>query len=198
VLLLLAGYAGLTSLQLNEYINDKALHFLTFFALTIAFYWILDTNRRRTLNLTLVVCTAGLGLGSEIIQWLLPNGRVFDLYDVVANVVGSLAGLGLCSWYHKRMVERKRQRRGYGEVPGEDGEDLELGEGLGPGHEEGVTTGESEVDRGRPTLEQAVENWDENAVDEWDEDDGGDVGVATTSGKGKEVEANGDHVKRSE
>ncbi|KAG7148207.1 hypothetical protein HYQ46_002929 [Verticillium longisporum] len=39
------------------------------------------------------------------------------------------------------------------------------------------------------TLEDEVDNWDENAVDEWDEDLGGeDVAV----GRGKEAAAAGD------
>lgn len=185
-------------------VNDKLLHCVTFFLLTIVFYWIIDTNRRRTLNLTLVVCTLGLGVGSEVLQALLPNGREFDLFDVVANVVGSLAGLGLCSWYHKRMLERKRMRKHhYNAVPGDDDgaegveEDLELGEGPGftaghgaDGHQEGVvtistntnsstTTTDAQRKTG-PTLEEEVDNWDEHADDDaWDEDDG-DIGGATS------------------
>ncbi|KAL1899237.1 hypothetical protein Sste5346_003160 [Sporothrix stenoceras] len=142
LLLLLAGYAGLSSLQLGDIVNDKVLHFVTFFLLTTAFYWIVDTSRRRTLNMALAVCTGGLGVGSEVLQALLPdNGRVFDAMDIVANVVGSVAALGLCSWYHKRMLERKRHRK-YAAVPGEEGHegeegladtsvvDIELGEGV--------------------------------------------------------------------
>jgi hypothetical protein len=136
---------------------------LTFFLLTVVFYWIVDTNRRRTLNLTLIVCTLGLGVGSEFLQSFLPNGRQFDLYDIVANLVGSLSGLGLCSWYHSRMLERRRSRRQYGAVPGEDEADVELGEG----HESGVVDGAP-----ARTLDEEVDNWDENAEDAWDEDEG--------------------------
>jgi VanZ family protein len=208
VLLLLAGYAGLSSLQVESIVNDKVLHLVTFFLLTVAFYWIIDTNRRRTLNLTLVVCTLCLGLGSELLQGFLPNGRDFDLYDIVANVVGSLTGLGLCSWYHKRMLERRRSRKQYTAVPGEEtNEDVELGETVFRGdHEEGVALSEPEIapraitDAGKSsmTLEEEVDNWDENAVDTWDEDDIGDVAVATSTtlkGKGKAVEVNGDDMQ---
>ncbi|KAH8880382.1 hypothetical protein GQ53DRAFT_755204 [Thozetella sp. PMI_491] len=193
LLLLIAGYAGLTSLAIDTYINDKVLHLLTFFLLTIAFYWIIDTNRRRTLNLTLIVCTAGLSVGSEVLQHLLPNDREFDIQDILANVVGSLAGLGLCSWYHKRMLERKRQQKQYNAVPGEDDEeeDLELGEGVGGGHEEGVADSGSGAGTGdrNMTLEEEVDNWDENAVDAWDEDDLGDIGTTTATGKGTDTKA---------
>lgn len=213
LLCLAAGYAGLTPLQLDTYVNDKLLHLATFFLLTLAFYWIVDTNRRRTLNLTLVVCTLCLGCGSEFLQALLPNGRQFDVYDVVANVVGSLAALGLCSWYHKRMLERRRARKTYTAVPGEDDvggeDDLELGESAAfasvaaaaaaAPQEEGVveTNGAAGGQRGR-TLEDEVDNWDENAEDVWDEADGGDVGDAMTgAGKGKEPELH-DPKKRTD
>ena len=194
------GYAGLSSLQVDGLVNDKVLHFATFFLLTIACYWILDTNRRRTLNFTLVICTLCLGIGSEFLQAFLPNGRNFDLYDIGANIAGSLAGLGLCSWYHKRMLERRRSRKQYNAVPGEDnGEDVELGGAVfGGAHEEGVMVSEPGSSaagvssggggKGSMTLEEEVDNWDENAIDAWDEDDIGDAGVTTKgteNGKGK-------------
>lgn len=117
--------------------------------------------------MTIVVCTLGLGVGSELVQGFLPNGRDFDLFDIVANVVGSLSAIGLCGWYHRRMMERRRQSR-YGLM--DDGtEDVELG---------GVnrnSSGDSEVigpqESGVMSLEQEVDNWDENAVDNWDTED---------------------------
>ncbi|KIH89084.1 vanz-like protein [Sporothrix brasiliensis 5110] len=224
LLLLLAGYAGLSSLQLGDIVNDKILHFVTFFLLTVAFYWIVDTSRRRTMNMALAVCTGGLGVGSEVLQALLPdNGRVFDAMDIVANVLGSLAALGLCSWYHKRMLDRKRNRK-YAAVPGEEGHgdevladtsvvDIELGEGVGDqstilhdgGNGEvvgtfppakpltspadvptkstaaGAATSSTAV-RGT-TLEEELDNWDENAEDNWDADDTGDIGEGSGTAK---------------
>ncbi|KAI5466866.1 VanZ like family protein [Mariannaea sp. PMI_226] len=179
LLLLLSSYAGLTRVQLGQYVNDKVLHFVTFFLLTVVFYWVIDTNRRRILNLTLIVCTVVLGVGSEFVQSFLPNDRNFDVLDIAANVVGSLAGAGLCTIYHKRMLERRRQRKHYNAVPGEDDGDLELGEG----HETGVTDS-------RPrTLEEEVDNWDENQVDDWDEEDAPGVSHApATTPKDKNVE----------
>ncbi|KAG6112781.1 hypothetical protein E4U14_001917 [Claviceps sp. LM454 group G7] len=167
LLLLIAGYAGLSKLQVGGLVNDKVVHFITFFILTIVFYWIVDTNRRRTLNMTLVVCTLCLGVGSEFVQSILPNDREFDLYDIVANLVGSLAGLGLCSLYHKRMLERKRNQKAYNVVPGEDEEDVELR----AGQETGITVADVHSSQPR-SLEEEVDNWDENATDEWDNEEG--------------------------
>ncbi|RFU30863.1 hypothetical protein B7463_g5498, partial [Scytalidium lignicola] len=176
ILVFIAGYAGLSSLQLDAIINDKVLHTLTFFILTTCFYWILDTTRRRNLNVALVVCTGILGIGSEFLQGALPNDRKFDFYDIVANIVGSLVAVALCSWYHMRMLERKRLAKSYQVVPGDE-EDLELGEGVGA-QESGTTSREAS----RPTLDEEVDNWDENAEDAWDEDE---HATGTESGEGE-------------
>ncbi|KAJ5887938.1 hypothetical protein N7495_007979 [Penicillium taxi] len=172
LLLVIAAYIGLLPHSTDSNIppglqpNDKFLHLVTFFLLSVAFYWILDTTRRRTLHLTLLVCTLGLGIGSEIVQALLPNDRPFDLFDIVANVVGSLGAVGLCSWYHRRMLERRRKNR-FGVAEGTT-DDVELGVGIGSIHDDGLSPQETGV----TSLEHEVDNWDENAVDNWDTDDG--------------------------
>ncbi|KAF2260992.1 hypothetical protein CC78DRAFT_380813 [Lojkania enalia] len=180
---LIAAVAGFspTDYKIPNYKqSDKALHFVAFFALTIAFYWILETSRRKVLQLTFTVCTIGLAFASEIVQGLLPIGRDFDYYDILANILGSVSAIALCNWYHKRMLERKRAARGYSGIAGDDMDDrdVELGEGIG--QESGVV---------RPaTVEEELENWDENAED-WEDTeapqntngqahDGGDLGVA--------------------
>ena len=122
-------------------------------------------------------------MGSEVLQGALPvqlhpsplyyislttpqNGRLFDPYDVVANVAGSLSALALSSWYHRRMLERKRKAKHYLVVPTGNDVDLELGEGLHSEQETGVT--DAVV---TPSLEAEVDNWDENAEDTWEGDD---------------------------
>ncbi|TGO52488.1 hypothetical protein BCON_0140g00020 [Botryotinia convoluta] len=194
-LLLLAGYAGLTSIQVDAVINDKVLHTITFFILTVVFYWILDTSRRRNLNFTLIFCTGILGVGSEFLQGSLPNGRTFDFYDIVANIVGSLAGIALCSWYHLRMLERKRLAKTYHVVPGDEEQDLELGEGVG--------AQESGVAAASRTLDEEIDNWDENMEDAWDEDEQAGV-VDSVEGEGLNTpsasstgEVDGDPKKRA-
>lgn len=156
--------------------NDKVLHCVSFFILTTCFYWILDTTRRRNLNLTLLVCTAIIGVGSEFLQSIIPNGRTFDVYDILANTAGSLTAVALSSWYHKRMLERKRAAKQYMTVPGDEETDLELGEGVS-GQESGTTT----VTPAR-SLEAEVDNWDENAEDAWDEE--GPAGTDSLEGEG--------------
>lgn len=91
--------------------------------------------------------TVGLGLGSEFLQSFLPNGRAFDPVDIGANLLGSFAALGLCNLYHKRMLDRRRRKKGYGAVPQDgEGEDIELGEGAGREAESRVGEGDEAWD----------------------------------------------------
>jgi VanZ family protein len=202
VILLLAAYAGLlphsssgdSSIPPSLQPNDKFLHFITFFALSLTFYWIIDTSRRRTLHLALVVCTLALGVGSEAVQALIPNGRSFDPFDVLANVVGSLGAIGLCTWYHRRMLERRRKAR-FGALLEEAHEDVELGlntrnavTDIGSPQETGVTPVR--------TLEQEVDNWDENAVDEWEEGDDGDASGPNGAAAGSKASPGAEDAKK--
>jgi VanZ family protein len=193
LLLLLSAYMGLlphstsSSIPTQLQPNDKFLHLVTFFFLTLLFYWIPDTSRRRTLQITLLVCTLLLGVGSEIVQGLLPNGRSFDPFDILANVVGSLGAVGLCSWYHRRMLERRRKARFGALADDEDPDDIELGLGTADGEADGTNhLGPQET--GVTTLEQEVDNWDENAVDNWDTDDGPGPEVVSNHLKSDDVQ----------
>jgi hypothetical protein len=91
------------------------------------------------------------------------NGRIFDAFDILANDAGSLLALALSTWYHKRMLGRKRASKHYNLVPGNSDDDLEFGETVAnlEDQESGVISA---------TLEQEIDNWDENAED-WDDDD---------------------------
>ena len=85
-------------------------------------------------------------------------------------MVGAVPGLLVCSWYHKRMLERRRAAKNYSLVPGEELDeerDVELGE-TGAGHDE---QGAGVVEpHQQPTVTEELDNWDENA-DDWDEDE---------------------------
>lgn len=59
--------------------------------------------------------------------------REFDPFDILANLIGSTSALVLCTWYHKRMLERKRQSRKYQPVP--TNEDADIGADVDAGEE---------------------------------------------------------------
>jgi len=106
--LLLSAYLGFANISLK---HDKFIHFVTFFLLTLMFYWLFDTSSIRAIrNLTFVICVLVGGIGSEFIQGLLPY-REFDSKDIVCNVLGSSAALILSMIYHKKFIEQKRQER---------------------------------------------------------------------------------------
>ncbi|RPB25503.1 hypothetical protein L211DRAFT_805994, partial [Terfezia boudieri ATCC MYA-4762] len=109
LLILLAAYTGFSSI--SPPINDKVLHFFTFFLLALTFYWILETTRRRAVNFTFVSITLIASILSEILQPLVNSTRLFDPLDILANALGSLTALGLNGWYHKRMLSRKREKK---------------------------------------------------------------------------------------
>jgi hypothetical protein len=94
------------------------------------------------------------------------------------------------------MLERKRLAKNYHAVPGDGDLDLELGEGIGP--QESGTTG------GAPTrtVEDELDNWDENAEDGWDEDEhtaGTDEGESLkTPSASSAGDADGDKKKRAD
>jgi hypothetical protein len=83
-------------------------------------------------------------------------------------VVGSLGAVGLCGWYHRRMLDRRRKSR-FGMTEG--GEDVELGTGMG-NHSEHDDDGLGPQESGVMSLERELDQWDENAVDNWDTEDG--------------------------
>ena len=167
-LVIISAYVGLAPNQLPDVaeVNDKALHFVAFFLLTVSeaslleirrlnvrkltLYWTFDLPRRILLKFILISALL-LSVASEVVQGLLPNSRNFDPIDIAANVLGSIAALALCAWYHRRMLERRRRRKlqGYGIVgPGEGEEDLELGESGSSGQELGVVAEEDDEDDG--------------------------------------------------
>lgn len=80
---LLSSYLGFSNVKVP--VNDKFLHFFTFFVLTLCFYWILETSRRRTVNFTLGVCTLVLGIGSEFVQNVVNPVDISLLYCTAAS-----------------------------------------------------------------------------------------------------------------
>ncbi|ODQ63965.1 hypothetical protein NADFUDRAFT_84023 [Nadsonia fulvescens var. elongata DSM 6958] len=103
----LSAYLGFADIHLP---HDKLIHFVTFFLLSLVFYWIIDAPRKRCVHFSLIVCTMFGGVGSEFLQGFLPY-RSFDYRDILCNVAGSTIAIGLSGLYHQRMLKRKRVTR---------------------------------------------------------------------------------------
>lgn len=61
--------------------------------------------------LTLAVCTIGGGIFSELIQLVINSTRIFDLHDIIANILGSLTGLLGCTIYEHYAIKWAKARR---------------------------------------------------------------------------------------
>ncbi|KAK6455578.1 uncharacterized protein RJT20DRAFT_135576 [Scheffersomyces xylosifermentans] len=116
-----AAYLGFASLELQ---HDKLLHFVAFLVLTAEFYFIFDTKHKslKTLRtITLVVCTFGASIGSEVVQSIVNTERTFDPNDIAFNIAGSLVGLAASSGYEHWKVKRsKAQRLHYRQLQNDD------------------------------------------------------------------------------
>jgi VanZ family protein len=73
--------------------NDKFNHFIAHFALAAWFAGLMPRQRWWKIFAALLL----LGIGIEIAQALMHEGREADARDVIANAIGALAGL-VASW----------------------------------------------------------------------------------------------------
>lgn len=83
---LIAAAAGLSDDNFIP-INDKLQHFLAFFLIGIALYWVLDVSKRRATQVTGTVLFIA-SVVSEYAQATITT-RLFDPADILANLVGS-------------------------------------------------------------------------------------------------------------
>lgn len=104
----MAIYLGFADISLP---NDKLIHFGMFFVLSLLFYWIVDTRITWLVrNVTFIICTLIGGIGSEFLQHSISPFRVFDIYDIISNIAGSLLAIILSDIYVFIYKERKRER----------------------------------------------------------------------------------------
>lgn len=101
--------------------SDKLVHFLMFLFLNLAYlydYTKYKNPHHTILNTELAFTTFAsmLGLLTESCQLAMGLGREFDIIDIVADVVGAFAALGVMRWVgghmlRKYVFRRRRSRR---------------------------------------------------------------------------------------
>ncbi|KAL9935015.1 hypothetical protein V8E36_006091 [Tilletia maclaganii] len=125
-------------------INDKALHFLSFFVATCLCYGLFDVDesarriwvwRHFPLLFSLITCLLVGSIGSEFVQALLPF-KTFDPLDIVANLVGSSLGLVLSYHAERRYRARRELERLYQPLDADDEDAFELDLEFGLGDDE--------------------------------------------------------------
>ncbi len=94
----------LTKINIWDY--DKIGHFLMFAAWTFLFGLVRAVLKKKKPNLVMVFCL-GLfyGLLIEVLQFILPTNRSPELYDFIADALGSGIAVLLLIPLFKRMFE---------------------------------------------------------------------------------------------
>ncbi|CAH6719240.1 hypothetical protein CLIB1444_02S04038 [[Candida] jaroonii] len=108
VTLIGAGYLGFSSIELP---HDKLIHFITFFLLTLEFFFIFQTKKiKQLIYITFIICTLGGSIASEFLQNFINPSRIFDINDIFYNVGGSIVALIISgvssSWNRRRRYKR--------------------------------------------------------------------------------------------
>jgi VanZ family protein len=76
---------------------DKVSHLLSYLLHT--FLWCMAVRNRKIPVYFVVFFSASFGIIMEICQFYLFNGRTFELFDVMANILGSVSGVILFKKY---------------------------------------------------------------------------------------------------
>lgn len=108
--LAIAAYLGFALVQLP---HDKLVHFITFYILTLEFYFLFDTGNKslkilRFLTVGWWICSS---IFLEIAQSIINPKRVFDVNDILANVLGGGAAFGTALVIQAQLVKRARAGR---------------------------------------------------------------------------------------
>lgn len=91
--------------------SDKVTHFLLFLFLGFAYlfdYTKFKSPRHTTVNKELAFTSfaAMVGLLTEVAQLVMGLGRNFDVYDIVADVVGAFAAFAFMHWKGAHLLRK--------------------------------------------------------------------------------------------
>ncbi|KAI9103338.1 hypothetical protein DFS34DRAFT_364552 [Phlyctochytrium arcticum] len=120
IFLILLGFLGLSpSSTVRPYLppplrdNDKLLHFACFTILAFLVYRTLNLKSGGKNCLVSGVLLGAASVGSEVLQGLV-SSRIFDAKDIIANLGGSVLGIGIAATSTFLNVHCiRRHRKGY-------------------------------------------------------------------------------------
>jgi VanZ family protein len=90
-------------------ITDKVFHFLTYGILAILWYltWFTKLERKKTTALFLaMVISIGFGIIIEVLQHRITSTRIFDLKDILANILGVILAVGIITLKNRFEVKK--------------------------------------------------------------------------------------------
>ena len=81
-----------SSLNIWDFVGfDKVAH-LVFYAI-FCFLWSMGLRQKSNLKIIPIIFSISFGVLMEFCQFYLSNGRSFELYDILANIIGSFLGV---------------------------------------------------------------------------------------------------------
>jgi VanZ family protein len=87
---------------------DKLVHICLYLGFAWLLCWALHAERKSSnYFLVLLICIL-LGLIMETFQFLMHEGRSFELFDVFANTSGAIVGLIIYNWISKKISFENR------------------------------------------------------------------------------------------
>lgn len=90
------GYLGLGDVALKY---DKVAHFVVFMIMSLLTFMCLSFVEYKLRIYWFIICIFGCcgiaAIGSEFLQHLVNPNRMFDIYDIYANLFGSIVGLSI-------------------------------------------------------------------------------------------------------
>lgn len=88
--------------------NDKTIHFLFYFVLTLLWYVALKRKyKNRLLKFLIVGVSIIYGIIIEILQGVLTQNRQADVYDALANSAGAFLALLVIFWLNSKTFQNK-------------------------------------------------------------------------------------------
>ncbi len=88
--------------------NDKTIHFLFYFVLTLLWYVALERKyKNRLLKFLIVGASIIYGIIIEILQGVLTQNRQADVYDALANSAGAFLALLVIFWLNSKTFQNK-------------------------------------------------------------------------------------------
>lgn len=89
---------------INIPFGDKLGHFIAYSAL--GFFWanVMKTSNNYVVKTVLFLFSLGIVL--ELIQFNFLVGRFFEIFDIIANIIGSIVGIAINKLMYSRLDEK--------------------------------------------------------------------------------------------
>lgn len=105
ITLVVAAYLGFGQVHIK---HDKAVHFLTFFTLTVELWFLWD---RLSLRFIAYLVMLLIAVVLEFVQNTVNPSRIFDVQDIYANIAGLIMAFVGCMLLQQLKRKDRRKRR---------------------------------------------------------------------------------------